>query len=583
MASRYVVEHLTHLGIVAEVCREIGVADWLDEQEPGNRQQVSVGTATVAMVLNGLGFSNRRLYLVPQFFADKPVEHLLEPGILAEDLNDDCLGRTLDWLYAHDVTRLFAGLALRARRAFGIEVGRLHADTTSFAVHGQYALDLPEGFETPETLKAAAYSAQARAEAGHGANGADAGAPTVIEITYGYSRDHRADLKQWMLALVTSGEGVPQFLQPLDGNASDKRTLLETVQVLTQQLKASGEAPGVYVADSGLYSAENMTRLNDAAVRWVSRVPETSSAAQGIVQERIETLEGWQSSADGTRHWWSREQPDLAQGRERWIVVRTQEGEERARATVQRQATREQQTWEKRLWHLGNQTFACAPDAEAALAKACQRLPPWFVVAAPVVAQEGYAARGRPRQDASPSPQAWQIQATLTRDPVALEREALRRAAFVIGTNLLDAGTWPDEAVIALYREQSVVERGFSFLKDPLFLASSVFVKRPERIMALAFIMTLCLLVYKLAEGRLRQRLAETGQTVPDQKGKPTARPTLRWLFQCFEGVDLHHTLHPSGMCSTDVLRLTKVHRLVLRLLGPTYEKCYLTFQQTAE
>jgi transposase len=575
MASRYVVEHLNHLGIVADVCREIGVADWLDAQEPGNRQQVSVGTATVALVLNGLGFSNRRLYLVPQFFADKPVEHLLGPGILAQDLNDDCLGRTLDWLYAHDVTRLFAGVALRARRAFGIEVERLHADTTSFCVHGQYAFELPEGLETPESLKAAAQLAEA--------GGEDAGAPTVIEVTYGYSRDHREDLKQWMLALVTSGEGVPQFLQPLDGNASDKRTLLEAVQALTQQLRDSGETPGVYVADSGLYSAQNMTTLNAAGVPWVSRVPATSSAAQAVVQERLETLEGWHSSADGTRHWWSREQSDLPQGAERWIVVRTQEGEERARATVQRQVAREQEAWEKRLWHLGNHPFACAPDAEAALAKACQRLPPWFVVAATVVAQEGYAARGRPRKDAAPSPRAWQIQATLTRDPVALEREALRRAAFLVGTNLLDRDAWPDEAVIALYREQTVVERGFAFLKDPLFLASSVFVKRPERIMALAFVMTLCLLVYKLAEVRLRQRLAQTGQTVPDQKGKPTARPTLRWLFQCFEGIDLLHIAHPDGSRVTEILRLDKVHRFILHLLGPAYENSYLALQETAE
>jgi len=140
------------LGIVAEVCREIGVGQWLDQQAPGNRQQVSVGTATVALLLNGLGFSNRRLYLVSQFFADKPVEHLLGPGITAEALNDDCLGRTLDWLYEHDVTRLFAGLALRARRAFGVEVGRLHADTTSFSVHGRYALDLPEALETTDTI-----------------------------------------------------------------------------------------------------------------------------------------------------------------------------------------------------------------------------------------------------------------------------------------------------------------------------------------------------------------------------------------------------------------------------------------------
>ena len=76
-AENYLNERLDHLGIVAGVCQEIGLAEWLDAQDPDNRQQVSVGTATVAMILNGLGFSNRRLYLVPQYFANKPVEHLL--------------------------------------------------------------------------------------------------------------------------------------------------------------------------------------------------------------------------------------------------------------------------------------------------------------------------------------------------------------------------------------------------------------------------------------------------------------------------------------------------------------------------
>ncbi len=84
LEESYLNERLDHLGIVAGVCQEIGLAEWLDAQKPGNRQQVSVGTATVAMVLNGLGFSNRQLYLVPQFFANKPIEHLLVAGITAE-------------------------------------------------------------------------------------------------------------------------------------------------------------------------------------------------------------------------------------------------------------------------------------------------------------------------------------------------------------------------------------------------------------------------------------------------------------------------------------------------------------------
>jgi Domain of unknown function (DUF4277) len=70
---------------VAGACQEIGLAEYLDAQEPHLQRQVSVGTATVAMILNGLGESLRRLYLVPQFFEHKPLEHLLGRGIKAED------------------------------------------------------------------------------------------------------------------------------------------------------------------------------------------------------------------------------------------------------------------------------------------------------------------------------------------------------------------------------------------------------------------------------------------------------------------------------------------------------------------
>jgi transposase len=341
----------------------------------------------------------------------------------------------------------------------------------------------------------------------------------------------------------------------------------------------SGETPGVYVADSGLYSGQNMTTLNTAGVLWASRVPETMTEAQAIVREEPAA---WQTNTQGTRQWWSRV-VDLPQGRERWIVVRSAEGVERARATLQRQAARDLASWTKHLWHLGNTPFACQADAEAALAKALQRRPEWVQVQVTVQAISKQAKPGRPRKDAVPVAHVWRMDSTVTLDPVALEAEALRRAAYIIGTNLLDEEAWPDEAVIALYHEQTVAERGFAFLKDPLFLASSVFVKKPERIMAIAFIMVLCLLVYRLAEVRIRQRLVATGQTVPDQVRKPSTRPTMRWLFQCFEGLDLHHTLRPDGTWETEILRMTDLHRQVLRLLGPAYEKCYLAEEESAE
>jgi transposase len=149
-----------------------------------------------------------------------------------------------------------------------------------------------------------------------------------------------------------------------------------------------------------------------------------------------------------------------------------------------------------------------------------------------------------------------------------------RRACFIVGTNILEATELSDEELIGTYNQQGGVERGFRFLKDPLFLASSVFVKKPERIVALGFIMVLCLLVYRFSEDRLRTRLSQTGQTLPNQVNKPTSTPTMRWVFQCFEGIDLLSISTATGVTSL-VLHLQSFHEQVLTLLGPPYLKFY--------
>ena len=93
--------------------------------------------------------------------------------------------------------------------------------------------------------------------------------------------------------------------------------------------------------------------------------------------------------------------------------------------------------------------------------------------------------------------------------------------------------------MIAKYKEQQAAERGFGFLKDPLFFTDSVFLKTPERVEALTMVMGLCLLVYTLAQRQLRQRLKETQSGLKNRSGKLTDRPTLRWIFQCFQSVHL--------------------------------------------
>jgi transposase len=140
--------------------------------------------------------------------------------------------------------------------------------------------------------------------------------------------------------------------------------------------------------------------------------------------------------------------------------------------------------------------------------------------------------------------------------------------AIPIATNELDHERLPAEDLLTAYKDQNrSVERGFRFLKDPLFFASRFFLKKPARIMALLMVMGLSLLVYALAEHRLRTQLIETGQSIPDQKGKPTQQLTMRRVFQMFEGI---HVLfvHAAALHKRFVLNVAPVHLQIAALLG---------------
>jgi transposase len=264
----------------------------------------------------------------------------------------------------------------------------------------------------------------------------------------------------------------------------------------------------------------------------------------------------------------------LPQGPERWLVVRTQASQQRAQASLQRQVTAAQASWQRKCWHLSNRRFACEADAREVLERELKGKPTWLEVRSDVVAHPRHAGKERPRKEANPATHLWQIVATITVNKPRVDEEVWRKACFIVGTNELESETLSDQALVTTYTDQAGIERGFRFLKDPLFLASSVFVKKPERIIALSLIMVFCLLVYRLAEFRLRTRLAKTEQTIPDQVHKPTTRPTMRWVFQCFEGIELLQ-VQISTASFMVVLHLEALHRLILALLGPLYEKIY--------
>jgi transposase len=338
---------------------------------------------------------------------------------------------------------------------------------------------------------------------------------------------------------------------------------------LREQLPEAQEQQ-IIIFDSGGYSEANVKSYNEAKMLWISRVPETSTAAKTALEEEYDQ---WHPLTDESGDYVVRLM-DLPQGKERWIIVRPHARLLAANKQMDKKVKKTQEHWEKRLGHLSNQDFACQDDAQQAFKQAMKGKPSWLVATFTLRSEARYLRRGKPKKDALPDKTVWRLVPTLSIDQQQVETQIRKDACFIITTNILDEQQLSHEQVITAYKEQGGVERGFRFLKDPLFFASSVFVKKPERVVALSFIMVLSLLVYRLAEHLLRSRLAQTEETVPNQVNKPTKRPTMRWIFQCFEGIDLLH-IRMGSRWQTQVLGLQALHRQVLRLLGPASSHFY--------
>ena len=121
------------------------------------------------------------------------------------------------------------------------------------------------------------------------------------------------------------------------------------------------------------------------------------------------------------------------------------------------------------------------------------------------------------------------------------------------------------------YKEQQAPERGFAFLKDPLFFADSVFLKTPQRIETMAMLMGLCLLVYSLGQRQIRSALRTAKTGIKNQLGKLTERPTLRWIFQCFQGI---HLVTFQGI--KQIANLSNDRQLTLKFFPLSCQKYYI-------
>jgi len=370
-----------------------------------------------------------------------------------------------------------------------------------------------------------------------------------------------------MLDLIVEHQaGIPLLMQPLSGNTSDA---IDFRHVITAHM---AQRPITYgttylVADSALYHAENLQQLAHTPSKGIPRVPATLSEAQaaltGADPETMEPLlEGYRDRLLGATY------GDVAQ---RWGLVYSEHRRPQAQRTVEKQLLRQSAAEVNAFQPLSRTAFACEADAQQALATFTRGLQATSLHEVTIRPTLRYPLRGRPGKATVPTEQGYHIEGALTSSLAVRDARVAQHRWFILATNELDGSVLSPQALLAGYKGQKHAERGFRFLKAPLFLASSLSLKKPQRSMALLMVMTVCLLVYAALEYRIRPTLKAHEATFPDQQGHPIQTPTARGIFQYFVGI--HLLLMPGE--GPLVLNLTDTHEHLLQLLGQSSKAFY--------
>src|SRR5215475_2292837 len=242
-----------HLPILKAYADQLGLVSLINHYVP-TEMNVDAGTVVLGLVLDTLS-GRSPLYRLEEFFAQHDTELLLGKALPPQAFTDDTVGRVLDHLYAFGTMRLFTACAVRAVTQFGLERRYVHFDTTSRSVWGDYQFaetqDLP------------------------------------FQVTYGYSKDKRPDLKQFVLSTLCVDRAVPIWGKPEDGNASDKTLNATLLSEIAQLLAQYGVQPGayIYIADAALVTEDNLAALRNTL--FITRLPVIYSECGRIIAEAV--------------------------------------------------------------------------------------------------------------------------------------------------------------------------------------------------------------------------------------------------------------------------------------------------------
>ncbi|HEX2647270.1 MAG TPA: IS1634 family transposase, partial [Candidatus Dormibacteraeota bacterium] len=467
-------------------------------------------------------------------------------------IGDDQLGRALDRLFEADRAALLTEVIIAVGQRFGVRFAQLHNDSTTIRFCGQY------------------WSSRA----GHRLRGRP-----VPWITYGYSKDHRPDLKQLLVILTMSADGgVPVQFRCADGNTNDAETHRQTWDTLRV---VAGRPDFLYVADSKLCTREAMDHIDRQRGRFVTVLPR-SRLEDAEFRRWLQTHEpAWELVWDrpnprrrgGPRDRWY-VSPAPLPSREAWPVIWVRSSllalrQEQTRRERLAAATEELLDLQRRLRNARSRRRApheIDKKIDAILER--YQVSRYLTVRRTVRTEHRFRQmlRGRPgphtpyRKTTRRHPD---LEWRLDESAVAYDRKS--DGMYPLLTN--DKTLTPAQ-VLEAHKGQPTLEKRFQQTKTVHEIAP-VLLKNPGRIEALFTLYFLALLVQALIERELRTamrraRIAELPLYPEERRCK---RPTTEQVLRLFSHAERHMLLENGQSVQVFHPELTELQKQILDLL----------------
>ena len=496
---------LDHIGIASDVIDELNLVQIIDSIIPkkASHYRITHGQAVKAIILSGLGFQERRLYSVDRFFKCRPVETIFGRGITWDCFSDDTLGETLDKIHEYGVDKFFSSISSR------------------IIVNNQYIYNHFSNIDTSSLSLTGKFKNK----------------DSEIRPLKGHSKDKRPDLLQLILSMAITGPAkIPFWMNVDNGNTSDRELLPKMMERIEEfkVLMFGANDKSITVADSSLFS-RNFVNKFYSKTKWITRLSESYQIAKDLLGESL-LVEKWNKF--GQYRYFSR----LVNYNNcilKAIVVHHRKSSYREIGTMRKNYIKAGKSLKKVIKRLHKKVFKNKRAIEKEIEKLVDSYPEfnfkWGIENKRV---KYYVSGVIKKKCIRFKNDGYKVIINYRINKDKVTSLANRKGKFILITNIgLDKGSRSDVKIIAAYKKQNNVERGFRFIKDKSFGLSQIHLKRPGRIAALICTMVLTLLVNNFGEYSIREKIKMKGTLLQNQLGVKTRTPTLKWLFQKFQDI----------------------------------------------